>query len=60
MKKNHTLLYLLDTTQQQKGDLIWFDEGFHEFEDVIKYLEQLEEEPDPDVVERILKYAASS
>ena len=60
MKRNYTLLYLLNTSQKNKGDLVWMEEDLSDVEDVMRMLEQLEVEPDPDVVERILNYAASS
>jgi hypothetical protein len=60
MKKNITLFYLLDTSAKSKCDFILPDEDFTEFNDVFQILEQCEAEPEPFVIQQILKYAAST
>jgi hypothetical protein len=60
MKKNHTLLYLLDNSNQRICELIKLNEDFDEFEDIFRALEQMEEEPDQVVVDKIIRYARST
>ncbi len=63
VKKNYTLLYLINNFENQENELIrldgLFDKNFDEFNEVFELLDKIEIEPDTQIVKNIVDFSKS-